>query len=59
MRGYAVAVSMLILATVSSVVASDYVSFKGLGKSESDDPLVLRARLTKPDGEGPFPAVII
>ncbi|MEN6319979.1 MAG: dienelactone hydrolase family protein [Syntrophaceae bacterium] len=44
---------------VSSVFAAEVVSFKGTTKTASGDFVTLTGKLTKPQGDGPFPAVVL
>jgi hypothetical protein len=44
---------------VSSVFAAEVVSFKGTTKIASGDFVTLTGKLTKPQGDGPFPAVVL
>ncbi|MHA2344924.1 MAG: dienelactone hydrolase family protein [Candidatus Hodarchaeales archaeon] len=44
---------------VSSVFSADWVSFKGTCATIDGDRLMLKAKLSKPKGEGPFPAIIM
>ena len=44
---------------VSSVFAAEVVSFKGTTKIKSGDFVTLTGKLTKPQGDGPFPAVVL
>jgi dienelactone hydrolase len=43
----------------SSVFGAEDVSFKGTQKKVSGDFVTLTGKLTKPQGEGPFPAVVL
>lgn len=43
--------------TVSFAYAGEWVSFKGTSKS--GDPFILKGILTKPKGQGPFPAIVM
>jgi dienelactone hydrolase len=38
---------------------AEMVTFKGTGTAAEPDPLMLTAKLTKPDGDGPFSAVVM
>ena len=44
---------------IPSLLIADIVQFKGLSPSANNGHVTLQANLTKPDGEGPFPAVIM
>jgi dienelactone hydrolase len=50
---------VLILLTGTTAIAAEFVTFKGTGTAAEPDPLILTAKLTKPKGEGPFPAVVM
>lgn len=43
----------------SSTFAAEIVSFKGTTKTASGDFVTLTGKLTKPQGDGPFPAVVL
>jgi len=53
-------VIVVILAIVSStsVIAADSVTFKSSDTTETGTPLMLTGKLTKPEGDGPFPALV-
>jgi dienelactone hydrolase len=50
---------ILILLGISSHVAAELVEFKGTGTISNGEPLTLIANLVRPNGDGPFPAVIM
>jgi hypothetical protein len=54
-------VIMMILGilTSTSVIAADIVTFKGMDITAAGTPLILTGKLTKPQGNGPFPAVVL
>jgi dienelactone hydrolase len=43
----------------SSIYAADDISFKGTSKSASGDALTFAGKLYKPQGNGPFPALVL
>jgi dienelactone hydrolase len=43
----------------SSIYAADDISFKGTSKSASGDALTFTGKLYKPQGNGPFPALVL
>jgi dienelactone hydrolase len=43
----------------ASVIGAEVVSFKGTTKTASGDFVTLTGKLTKPQGDGPFPAVVL
>ena len=43
----------------SSTLAAESVTFVGLSPTPGQDQLILKANLVKPEGNGPFPAVIM
>lgn len=43
----------------SSAFAAEVISFEGTTKWRTDDFVTLTAKMTKPQGEGPFPAVVL
>ena len=51
----------ILLATIisSSTLAAETVTFVGLSPTPGTDQLILKANLVKPEGDGPFPAVIM
>lgn len=52
-------ISIIVFITaLSPALFADHVEIKRLNTTKSGDPLILPATLTKPQGEGPFPAVI-
>jgi dienelactone hydrolase len=48
----------LLLFTLVSANAAEDISFKGTSKTSSGSPLTLTGKLLKPQGNGPFPAII-
>lgn len=52
-------VGILIIATVTLAVAADTVTFQGTTKTKAGDFVMLKGKLTKPQGDGPFPAVVM
>ena len=52
-------VLFLLLFSISSADGFEDISFKGTDKSSSGDLLTLTGKLYKPQGNGPFPAVIL
>ncbi len=50
---------VLILLAATAAIPADFVTFKGTGTAAEPDPLILTAKLMKPEGEGPFPAVVM
>ena len=52
-------VVILLLATSTTVIAAEIVKFKGTDTTKEGTPLMLRGRLTKPQGKGPFPAIVM
>ena len=56
---YSIISFLLIIGTVILAEASDIVTFKGTGTTEAGTPLMLAGKLTKPQGNGPFPAVVL
>jgi dienelactone hydrolase len=53
MIGHAIAATILSISIVAGAAATEMVEFKG------KDQEIVRGRLTKPEGKGPFPAVIL
>jgi len=49
----------LVIVTSTSVIAADIVTFKGTDITAAGTPLMLTGKLTKPQGNGPFPAVAL
>jgi len=49
----------LVVVTSVSVIAADIVTFKGSDTTAAGTPLMLMGKLTKPQGDGPFPAVVL
>ena len=54
-----VIVVILAIVTSTSVIAADIVTFKGTEITAAGTPLMLRGKLTKPKGNGPFPSVVL
>lgn len=54
-----VIVVILVIVTSTSVIAADIVTFKGSDTTAAGSPLMLTGKLTKPQGNGPFPAVVL
>ena len=52
-------VCILIIATVTLAAAADTVTFQGTTKTKAGDFVMLNGKLTKPQGGGPFPAIVI
>lgn len=50
---------LLAIILSSSTLAAESVTFAGLSPTVGIDPLILKANLVKPEGNGPFPAVIM
>ena len=50
---------ILVIVTSTSVIAADTVTFKGTEITPAGTPLMLVGKLTKPQGDGPFPAVVL
>jgi dienelactone hydrolase len=58
--GQALALSIFLLfSMISSVNAVEEISFRGRSKSASGDPLTLTGKLYKPQGDAPFPAMVL
>ena len=49
----------LILGFTSQISFAENVQFESNSKSEDGKPLILSGILTKPNGKGPFPAVVL
>jgi dienelactone hydrolase len=49
---------LLILGIIVQISFAESVKFESKSKSEDGNPLMLTGILTKPDGDGPFPAVV-
>ena len=47
-----------VIGVVTSAAAADYVTFKGMTTPADGDLLMLKGKLTKPQGQGRFPAVV-
>lgn len=47
------------LVLLASANAVEEIKFKGTSKASSGDPLTLTGRLFKPQGNGPFPGVVL
>jgi dienelactone hydrolase len=50
---------MLVVGMAFTASAAEIISFKGTGTAAEPDPLMLTAKLTRPGGDGPFPAVVM
>ncbi len=50
---------LIVFIFIPSLILAEKVEFKGLSPSSKNGQLTLHANLTKPDGDGPFPAVIM
>lgn len=50
---------VLVIETSMSVIAADMVTFKGTDTTAAGNPLMLTGKLTRPKGDGPFPAVVL
>jgi dienelactone hydrolase len=50
---------LLVIVIVTSTAAADLVTFKGMSTTAAGEPLMLTAKLMKPQGDGPFPAVVM
>jgi len=50
---------LLAIIFTSSALAAESVTFVGLSPTPGIDKLILKANLVKPEGNGPFPAVIM
>jgi len=54
-----VIVVILVIVTSTSVIAADIATFKGTDTTVAGTPVMLTGKLTKPQGDGPFPAVVL
>lgn len=52
-------ISLLVLGFVCNVFAVEEVKFEANDKTQSGEQLVLTAKLRKPEGNGPFPAIVM
>ena len=52
-------VGIFFIVTVTLAVAADTVTFQGTSKTKSGDFVMLKGKLTKPQGNGPFPAIVM
>ena len=52
-------VGILIIGTVTLAAAADTVTFQGTTKTKVGDLVMLTGKLTKPQGDGPFPAIVM
>jgi dienelactone hydrolase len=52
-------VTILIISTVTLVGSADTVTFQGTTKMKAGEFVMLTGKLTKPQGDGPFPAVVL
>ena len=57
-RNIAIAL-LLVIGTVISSPAADTVKFEANSTTLIGDPVILTGRLTKPQGDGPFPGVVL
>jgi dienelactone hydrolase len=48
----------LMIATAKAADATETVTFKGTDTTSNENPFMLMGKLTRPEGEGPFPAVV-
>jgi dienelactone hydrolase len=53
-----VVIILILLIEAASGVSAERVTFKGTGTTASGDPFILTGKLTKPQGDGPFPALV-
>lgn len=56
---YTIISFLLIIGTVISAEAAEIVTFKGSDTTAAGTPLMLAGKLTKPQGDGPFPTVVL
>ena len=49
---------LMVIGTVISSPAADEITFKANSTTLIGDPVILTGKLTKPQGDGPFPAVV-
>ena len=56
---YSIIPFLMIIGAVILAEAADIVTFKGTDTTEDGTPLTLTGKLTKPQGNGPFPAVVL
>ena len=59
MKVYPLVILIFVFTMVSVGTSADWVTFKGTCTTIDGDRFMLRAKLSKPGGEGPFPAVIM
>ena len=52
-------VAIFFIVTVTLAVAADTVTFQGTTKTKAGDFVILKGKLTKPQGNGPFPAIVM
>jgi dienelactone hydrolase len=50
---------LLVSVIFTAAIAGDTVTFQGMTTTEAGDPLMLTGKLTKPQGDGPFAAVVL
>jgi dienelactone hydrolase len=50
---------LFVIGTVITADAAEKVTFKSTGQKESKNQLYLTGRLSKPEGSGPFPAIVM
>ena len=58
-RQIVILMMILVIVTSTSVIAADIVTFKGTDITAAGTPLMLTGKLTRPQGNGPFPAVAL
>jgi dienelactone hydrolase len=54
-----IVIMILVFVTSTSVIAADIVTFKSMDTTAAGVPIMLTGKLTKPQGKGPFPAVVL
>jgi dienelactone hydrolase len=52
-------VAIFFIITVTLAVAADTVTFQGTTKTKAGDFVILKGKLTKPEGNGPFSAIVM
>jgi dienelactone hydrolase len=50
---------LLVLGTAPLVFSAETATFRGAQKKSTGEPFLLSGKLTKPEGNGPFPAVVL
>jgi dienelactone hydrolase len=58
-RKILIALLLLTFGAAMSAAAADTVTFKSTSKTKGNERLMLTGNLTRPDGHGPFPAVVL